>query len=198
MNLRCFIAIEIPELIRKEISGLIDNLKKYDADVKWIHAENIHLTLKFLGNTPEILLPKINDSLSAVVASYKPFYITIGDTGVFPNRKFPKVCWIGIEDTGMLKTLRGDIETSMKRLGFKSEEREFNPHLTIGRVRSRQGMISILNELDQYKGRTFGGITVDRISIMKSELKPEGAEYTCLYEAPFGKIKYSTRREDDD
>jgi len=187
MNLRCFIAIEIPDRIRKEISVLIDTLKKYPADVKWIPAESLHLTLMFLGNTPEILLPKIEDSLSAVVASYEPFYITIGDTGVFPNRKFPRVCWIGIEDTGMLKTLQGEIEHSMKQFGFRTEDREFNPHLTIGRVRSRQGMINIVNELDNYRGRTFGGIMVKNISIMKSELKPEGAEYTCLYEVRFGK-----------
>jgi RNA 2',3'-cyclic 3'-phosphodiesterase len=189
MNLRCFIAIEIPDQIRNEIRVLIENLKKYQADVKWIPAENLHLTLKFLGNTPETLLPDIVGTLIAVLASYEPFYITIGDTGVFPNRKFPKVCWLGIEDTGILKTLRGDIENSMKRLGFKTEEREFNPHLTIGRVRSRQGMISVVNELDRHKGRTFGGITVDTVSIMRSELRPEGAKYTRLHKAPFGKNK---------
>jgi RNA 2',3'-cyclic 3'-phosphodiesterase len=187
MNLRCFIAIDIPEQIRQEIGGLIDILNKYDADVKWIPAANLHLTLKFLGSTPETLLPKINGSLSSAVASYEPFYIKIGDTGVFPNRKYPRICWIGIEDTGILKTLQSDIETSMKLFGFKTEDRAFNPHLTIGRVRSRQGMINVVNELDSYKGRTFGSVMVGNIKIMKSELHPEGPEYTCLYEVPFGK-----------
>jgi RNA 2',3'-cyclic 3'-phosphodiesterase len=187
MNLRCFIEIDTPEQIRQEIGALIDNLKIYDADVKWIPAQNLHLTLMFLGNTPEILLPEIKDSLSAVVVSYKPFYIKIADTGVFPNRKNPRICWIGMEeDTGILKTLQADVENSMKRLGFKSEDRAFNPHLTIGRVRSRQGMISVVNVLDRYKGRTFGNIMVENIKIMKSGLKPQGAEYTRLYEVPFG------------
>ena len=187
MNLRCFIAIDIPDRIRQEIGALIEGLKKYDADVKWIPAANLHLTLKFLGSTPESLLPVLNDSLSGIVVSYKPFYIKIGDTGVFPNRKYPRICWIGMEeDAGILKTLRADIENAMTRLGFKPEERDFKPHLTIGRVRSRQGMINIVNELDQYKGPTFGGFTVENVRIMKSELKPKGAEYTCLYEAPLG------------
>ncbi len=188
MNLRCFIAIDIPDSIRQEISALIDSLKKYDADVKWIPAGNLHLTLKFLGSTPESLLHALNESLSGAVASYRPFYITIGDTGVFPNRKHPRICWVGMEEeAGILKTLRADIEDAMSRLGFNPEERDFKPHLTIGRVRSRQGMISVVNELDQYKGRTFGGFTVEHIRIMRSELKPKGAEYTRLYEVPLGR-----------
>jgi len=187
MNLRCFIAIEIPDRIRQGIGVLIETLKKYSADVKWIPEENLHVTLKFLGNTPETLLPDIRDSLTAIVASYEPFYITIGDTGVFPNRKIPRVCWVGIKDTDTLKTLQSDIENSMKRLGFNTEEREFNAHLTIGRVHSRQGMISVVNELDRCKDQIFGGMEVKSISIMRSELKPEGAKYTRLYEARFGK-----------
>ena len=188
MNLRCFIAIDIPDRIRQEIGALTDNLKKYDADVKWIPPENLHLTLKFLGSTAEILLAGVNDALSAVVVSYKPFCIKIEDTGFFPNRKNPRICWIGLEDdAGILKSLHADVENAMKRLGFKSEDRGFNPHLTIGRVRSRRGMIAVMNELDHYKDRAFGDVMVENIKIMKSELKPKGAEYTCLYEVPFGK-----------
>ena len=187
MNFRCFIAIEIPDQIRKEIGVLVDSLKKYDADIKWIPPENLHVTLKFLGSTPENLLPGINDALSAMVSSYAPFYIKIVDTGVFPDRRNPRVCWIGIEDSGRLKTLQADVDNSTKLFGFKPEDREFRPHLTIGRVRSRQGMISIVNELDRQKGYTFGSFMVDNLRIMKSDLKPKGAEYTCLYEVSFEK-----------
>lgn len=187
MNLRCFISIDIPDQIRREIDVLVGNLKKYDADIKWIPPENLHVTLKFLGSTPENLLPGINDALSAMVSSYEPFCIKIVDTGVFPNQKNPRVCWVGIEDSGRLKALQADVDSAAKLFGFKPEDREFTPHLTIGRVRSRQGMISILNELDRRKGCAFGSFMVDCLRIMKSDLKPKGAEYTCLYEVSFGK-----------
>jgi 2'-5' RNA ligase len=186
MYLRCFIAIEIPESIKKYISELIDILKKHDVDVKWVTHENLHLTLKFLGNTPEILLPKIRESLINIVLSYEPFYIKIYTTGVFPNKRHPRVIWVGIEDSDILNKLKKDIEDSMVLLGYQKEEKEFNPHLTLGRVRSQKGILNLINELDNFKERDFGYVNVKSIKLIKSELKPKGAEYSCLYEIPFG------------
>jgi 2'-5' RNA ligase len=186
MYLRCFIAIEIPESIKKYISELIDTLKKYNTDIKWVTRENLHITLKFLGNTPEILLPKIRESLINIVLSYKSFYIKIYATGVFPNKKYPRVIWVGIEDLVILNKLKKDIEDSMVLLGYQKEEKEFNPHLTLGRVRSQKGILNLVNELDNFKERDFGYANVKSIKLMKSELKPKGAEYSCLYEIPFG------------
>jgi 2'-5' RNA ligase len=186
MDLRCFIAIEIPVPVKRAIAEVADILKKYDADVKWVPAENVHVTLKFLGNTPEQSVPEIRESLLKAVSSFQPFYIKIGGTGVFPNRKFPRVIWIGMENGETLPKLAADIDISMSMLGYKKEEREFKPHLTLGRVRSRKGIISIVNELDNYKDKEFGFFTVDRIKLMRSELKPKGPEYSCLYEVPFG------------
>jgi 2'-5' RNA ligase len=186
MYLRCFIAIGITEQIKKEIRELIDILINYNVDIKWVVPENVHLTLKFLGKTPDILLPKIRESLLKTVASYEPFYIKICRTGVFPNRKYPRVIWIGVEDSEMLVKLKRDIENSMEFLGYQKEDKEFKPHLTLGRVRSQEGIVHIVNELDYFKGKDFGIIYIDRIKFMKSELKPKGAEYSCLHEIPFG------------
>lgn len=187
MDLRCFIAVEIPDTIRDEIGEVIDILKKYDADVKWVTIDNFHLTLKFLGKTPEESLPEIRESLSNIVSSYEPFCIRIRGTGVFPNKKFPRVIWVGVEDEGTLLKLAGDIDHSMSVVGYKLEDKEFRPHLTLGRVRSRKGIISIVNELDNFEERNFGLFTVDHIKLMKSELKPKGPEYSCLHEIPFGR-----------
>lgn len=187
MYLRCFIAIEVPEPIKRDIGELIDILKKYNVDVKWVLHEKLHLTLKFLGNTPEVLLSKIRESLFNVVLSYEPFYIKICSTGVFPNRRHPRVIWVGVEDSGILKKLIRDIEDSMALLGYQKEDKEFYPHLTLGRVRSQKGIANIINELDNFKGRDFGSINVESIKLMKSELKPKGAEYSCLYDIPFGR-----------
>lgn len=186
MNLRCFIAIAIPDTIKKEIGEIIYNLEKYDADIKWVIPGNVHLTLKFLGSTSDSLLPKIHESLFNAVSSYSPFYIKIYGTGVFPTRKYPRVIWIGAENSQTLRRLSSNIEDSMSSLGFKKENKEFNPHLTLGRVRSQSGVIHIINELDNIKGKDFGNIYADNIKLMKSDLKLKGAEYICLYEIPFG------------
>ena len=187
MYLRCFISIEIPEPVKKNINEFIDILKKYNADIRWITPENLHLTLKFLGSTPEVLLPKIRDSLINVVLSHEPFYIKIYTTGVFPSRRRPRVIWIGVEDSGILKKLKKDVEDSMVLLGYQKEDKEFTPHLTVGRVRSQKRIADLVKELDNFREKDFGSVNVESIKLMKSELKPKGAEHSCLHEIPFGR-----------
>lgn len=187
MFLRCFIAIGITDQIKREIGRLLDILKKYAVDIKWVIPENLHLTLKFLGNTPDVLLPTIRESLMQIVSSYEACYIKIYNIGVFPNKKYPRVVWVGIEDTEILKKLKSDIEHSMSLLGYQRENKAFKPHLTLGRVRSQKGIVNIVHELDNFKDREFGIIHVDRIKLMKSELKPQGAQYSCLHDIQFGK-----------
>jgi len=186
MNLRCFIAIGIPDSIKREIGNLLDILKKHGVDIKWVVLENMHLTLKFLGNTSDALLPRLSESIFAIVSSYEPFYIKIYNTGVFPNKKYPRVIWTGVDNSEILMKLQSDIEHSMSLLGYKKEDKQFKPHLTLGRVRSQKGIINIVNELDNFKDKEFGTFTADTIKLMKSELNPKGAEYTCLYDIPFG------------
>jgi 2'-5' RNA ligase len=186
MDLRLFIAIDIPEHIKKEIGELLDILKKYDADIKWLLPENIHLTLKFLGATPESLVARIREALLPLVSSYEPFYITILSTGVFPSKKYPRIIWIGIVDSDILKELRDRIEIAMSLLGFQREDKKFHPHLTLGRVRAQRGMISLMEELDLFHDKQFGSIRVDQVKLMKSELKQKGAEYRCLHTIPLG------------
>ena len=186
MNLRCFIAIEITETIKKDMGGLIELLKKYDADVKWVNAENLHLTLKFLGNTSEGLISKIIESLTKITFFYNPFYIKIYTVGMFPNRKYPKVIWAGVEGSDILKKLQSDVEDAMSLLGYKKEDKKFHPHLTLGRVRSQKVISNLIHELDNFTGKDFGSIEVRDIKLMRSELKPTGAHYYCLHEMQFG------------
>jgi 2'-5' RNA ligase len=184
---RCFIALDISDQIRRDFGEIIDRLKKHDADVKWVSVNNIHLTLKFLGNTQESALPEIRDHLFNVVLSYNPFYIRIYTTGVFPNRKYPRVIWIGVGDSDILKRLHNDIENAMVLFGFEKENKAFKPHLTIGRVRSHKSIFPLVHDFDTFKDKDFGNIHVKKIKLMKSELKPQGAIYSCLYEIPLGK-----------
>jgi 2'-5' RNA ligase len=184
MNLRCFIAIGIPENIQKDIMEVMDLLKKNDADVKWVNPEKLHLTLKFLGNTPQTLLPKIKETLSKAVSPYSPFYIKIYGTGVFPNKRHPRVIWIGTKDSEVLTELRNDIEHSISLLGYQQEDKEYNPHLTLGRVRSQKGIVHIMNNLENFKNKDFGTICVESIKLMRSDLGPQGSKYSCLSEIP--------------
>ena len=191
MDLRCFIAIGVPAQLQSNIGECIEILKKHDADIKWVAPENLHFTLMFLGSTTDVLLPKIRESLAAVVSSYEPFYITIYGMGAFPNKKYPRVIWAGVHDADGTKNLQEGIGRAMALLGFKREEREFNPHLTLGRVRSRKGLIMLVKELEAFEEKEFGIVPVDRILLMKSELTPKGPEYTCVYDIPFGSNTFS-------
>ncbi len=189
MYLRCFISIDIPEQIRRDIGELIAILRKYNGDVKWVVHQNIHLTLKFLGKTLKDLVPEIGEVLSKIVLSYKTFCIKIYGVGVFPNKRYPRVLWVGMEDLDILRKLQSDIDNAMTSLGYQREERDFHPHLTIGRVRSQTGMSRLIYELDTFQSKDFGSIEVCNVRLMQSELRPTGARYSCLQEIPLGRGK---------
>lgn len=186
MLLRCFIAIEIPETIKKSVADIIDNLKKSGSDVKWVPEENIHITLQFLGETEESLIPDIKGALYKILAPYSSFYIKIADVGCFPSGKRPRVIWVGMEGPQALIDLYKDISSEMVKFGYQKEERGFTPHVTIGRVKSNRNMGELLRRLEEFKVTDFPGFEVQNIKLVKSELKPSGAKYYSLAEIPFG------------
>lgn len=184
MDLRCFIAIELPDEIKDAIDVHIKKLKQTGADVKWVQSKNLHLTLKFLGKTPDSLLPEVNSKLASLSKLHKKFQIQILDAGVFPNIRNPRVIWLGIKDHEEMIKLQLDIDSAMSELGFEQEDREFTPHLTIGRVKSFKNKDALMKELATLKDADFGKIEVENIALMRSELKPGGAEYSRLSEIP--------------
>jgi len=186
MDLRCFIAIELPEGLKKTIDMYVERLKAAGADVKWIPSKNLHFTLKFLGSTPEKLIPDINKRLTKIAEMHHSFTIQIVGAGVFPNIKHPRVVWLGIQDSEDIIKLQCGIDKSMAEFGFEREDREFKPHLTIGRIRSLKNVDMLIKELATLKDVDFGKIEVKNIVIMKSELKPSGAEYFRLNEISIG------------
>lgn len=187
MTLRCFIAIEIPETIRKSISDIIACLKKSGSDVKWVAHENIHITLQFLGETEESIIPAIKGALDKILAPYSPFYIKITDIGCFPDGRRPRVIWVGMEESQTLINLRGDIADELVKFGYPKEERGFTPHVTIGRVKSNRNMGELLRRLEEFTATDFPDFEVQNITLMKSELNPSGAKYYSLAEIPFGR-----------
>jgi len=186
MTIRSFIAIKLPDDIRRSVAEMIAELRKSEADVKWVPAEKIHITLKFLGNTDDSLIPMIKKRISKKLSHFNVFYIKIVGVGCFPSERRPRVLWIGIENSEELKCIQKDIDTEVAGLGFALEERPFSPHLTIGRVRSQKGIAEMLGRFARFRSVDFGAITVKSIHIMKSELKPAGAEYSSVAEIPLG------------
>jgi 2'-5' RNA ligase len=149
-----------------------------------VRAENIHLTLKFLGNIEQRQIPGIVSSIEESVKILSPFQLQVGYAGAFPNIRFPRVIWIGITDdeAGSLKTLQDELGNRLAPLGFQKEKERFQPHLTLGRVRSQKNRSNLLRAVEGIVNIWVGEIPVNSVYLIKSELKPTGAEYTDLAE----------------
>jgi 2'-5' RNA ligase len=184
MSIRSFIAVQLNDELKTGIGELIKLLKKTGADVKWIKPENLHITLKFLGNIEEDQTGLIASRISDISLKHTNFDITLTGTGAFPDYRRARVIWIGIRDHNHLLRVVHDIEDAMEREGFDRERRPFSPHITIGRVRSTRGIDKLTAELVKYKSMDFGTQSAGSIHLIKSELKPGGAEYSTISSAP--------------
>lgn len=180
--IRVFIAIKIPAKIQEKLSGVQEKLKQSETHVSWVNPENIHLTLQFLGNVEEKQVPHIVSRLEESVKVVAPFQLQVGYAGAFPNLRYPRVVWIGITDdeTGSLKTLQTEISSRLAKMGFKREDGRFKPHLTLGRVRSQKNKSNLVRAIESIIHIWIGEVSVDAIYLIRSELKPTGAEYTDL------------------
>lgn len=183
-TIRTFIAIKVPEDIQKKLAGIQEKLKVSAAHVAWASPENIHLTLQFLGNIQEHQIPDIETCLRESARLVKPFQLQVGYAGAFPNIRFPRVVWVGITDdeAGSLKALQEDLNTRLATLGFDKEDGRFNPHLTLGRVRSQKNRSNLLRAIESIVNIWVGEISVNSLYLIRSTLKPTGAEYADLVE----------------
>ena len=180
--MRCFIAISLPEELKAKISGIQEKLKAAGADVSWTRPEGMHLTLKFFGEIEDKRIPKIEKALDAVVDGIPTFTLSVSGMGTFPDMRRPRVIWIGLkEDGGNLLRLQKGVEEDLKKTGFPSEDRRFTPHITLGRIRSNKNTDKLLRLIEEEKVEELGSFDVSEVHLIKSELKPAGAEYTELY-----------------
>lgn len=180
MKLRTFIAVDIGPL--PKILELAERLKASGADLKLVEPENIHITLKFLGDTDSGLMDQIADIIAESSADIEPFYLNLEEIGAFPKLTYMKVIWVGIAGGEGLVTVSERLDRALKPLGFKSEKKGFKPHLTIARVRSPRNKNELLRVIDAHKEESFGEVQVDSIVLKKSVLSPSGPTYTDLKE----------------
>ena len=178
--MRTFIAIELPERVKKRIEQAQAPLRKTKAFVSWVKPGNIHVTLKFLGEVPE---DKINDVFLATgkaLEGAKKFKLRLKGMGAFPDFRRPRVIWIGAEKgEEELSCLAERVEEEMEKIGFPKENRKFSAHFTIGRVKSPKN-IENLTELVKSSDFSTDEIEVNEVVVMRSQLHPAGAIYTPL------------------
>jgi len=186
MGIRSFIAVNLDGDLKKKIAEETENLRKIGGDIKWVPPENLHITLKFLGDTDEDLIPTVQERLSVISSSSAPFSLRLSGAGVFPDKRRPRVIWIDINNPGELIKLQGSVEVSMVSIGFVKEDRPFSAHLTLGRVKALKNLKSLIDPLEALRDRDFGNIEVNSFSLMKSVLEPKGPEYTVIKEFHFG------------
>jgi 2'-5' RNA ligase len=173
--MRTFVAVEIQK------NEMLDSIVKLQSDLKIkakpVSKENMHFTLLFLGEITEEIAPKIMDALKSI--TFSPIQISFGGVGAFPNPRFPRVIWIGVDEIAgqNLVKLAKQVEEKLAPLGFKSDK-PFKPHLTIFRIKNNVGDIS--NELDRLKTVHLGHDTITELKFKKSILTPSGPIYTDL------------------
>ncbi|MFN3742563.1 MAG: RNA 2',3'-cyclic phosphodiesterase [Anaerolineales bacterium] len=186
--LRLFIAIEIPVSLLEQIDKAVEPLRRSIPQelIRWVPYHNIHLTLKFLGDVSPSNVEFLCRAISQEAARHSPFDVTIEGWGVFPDIKRPRVLWIGIQAPPRLFQLQRGIDSATQRLGYAAEEREFTPHLTIGRVRSQVNpdeIAKIRSALQRFSFDLKSTFAVTAVHLIKSDLQPEGARYTRLFTA---------------
>jgi len=185
-NIRLFIAIPLPESLLKRLADVKYRLqgKVPHKSVRWVRAEGIHLTLKFLGDTPREKVPTVTEALTVVGQNAPPCTLIAEGLGCFPNLRRPRVLWVGVtEPTGCMEALQEAVEEAMTSLGYKPERHSFTPHLTLGRVRrgtSGREEREIAEVVEGTSVDQLAEFTADRFELIRSDLKPSGAEYTTL------------------
>lgn len=184
-TIRSFIAIELPDELKKELAQLEDRLESgQHSGVKWVNPYGIHLTLKFLGSIAADMVGDITRIMEASVQGIHPFRLEVKNLGVFPNLRRIQVVWVGVKgEVDKLAQLQQRVESDLANLGFTLESRQFTPHLTLARLRpqaksnerQRFGQLIVDTEFE-----AVSAIKVDTLSLMRSELTRDGAIYSRI------------------
>ena len=182
--MRLFIAVTLPEPLKLAIHRATEPLRNAAPTIRWVSADQLHITLKFLGEVKEPAVPAIGAALEGTADSHAPFDLDFAGIGAFPNTRRPRVYWLGVHPNSALHGLQETVETGIGPLGFPREARPFHPHLTLGRVGTEvpagelRAAERLAGQLD-YNGK----LVVNSAELMQSRLSPKGARYEVLLSA---------------
>ncbi len=184
LDMRLFIAIDIPKELKTQLQKLQDALAKSHADVKWVNSDNIHITMKFLGETQDEKIEKLKIFLDEITKKTQAFRIRVGTLGAFPGPGSPRVIWVGVtKGEDQLSALAGLIDAACDKLGFDPETRPFSSHLTIGRVRSPKNRDKVKELILKTPFEFSEDVAVNIITLYQSTLSKTGSTYTVLHKS---------------
>lgn len=178
MPFRAFISADLPPI--PALDALARDLREASRDLKVVSTEHLHLTLKFLGDTEEGLVPEIVSAMREASAGIAPFPIRVRGTGAFPNLSRPNVLWVGIEGAEPLARMAGSLNANLAALGFERERRAWSPHVTLARVRVPRALDRALAALQAHADDLFAELRIEDIRLKKSTLRPQGPEYSTV------------------
>jgi 2'-5' RNA ligase len=175
--LRTFIAVKIAQTV--ELRRLHERLSKLGNRFRPVVLDNLHVTLKFLGDTSPAQIPEICGVAKSILDGQRAMLVRLSGVGAFPNARRPSVVWVGIDQADALSRIAADLDRDLAPLGFAREERAFQPHLTLMRVKSRppEDLFALLSE---EAATDFGTVPIDEVEFLQSELTPSGSRYTRL------------------
>jgi 2'-5' RNA ligase len=180
--MRIFIAVELNSEVKNKINEVVSSIKNYNLPVKWVEKDNLHITLKFLGEVKENKINDLTKLLKNEVEKNNRFTLKVEGLGAFPNNKKPRVIWVGTTDgKDKICDIAQKLEESLPKNGFgKKEEKPFSSHITIGRVKEVGKLSDFSTVLPKLDNLSFGVVEVNSINLMKSALTPKGPIYEVV------------------
>ena len=182
--MRLFVALEIPSAVRDNLATLIQELRAVASQPKWVRPENLHITVKFIGEVAPPKLEAIRETLSEV-RSDRPVELSFRGVGFFPSERRPRVFWVGMKASPNLAVVANEIDERLSTLSIPRETRAFTPHLTLARFELPGISEKLRSAIGQDITREFGTLRTGEFHLIQSKLKPTGAEYTALHSFPF-------------
>ncbi|MGE5206041.1 MAG: RNA 2',3'-cyclic phosphodiesterase [Chlamydiota bacterium] len=191
--MRLFVALDLEPSIRERIARFLDGVREFAPDARWVHAESLHLTLKFIGEQPDRKLEAMQQALAAIVSP--PSSLHLHGYGFFPTAHSARVFWVGVEADENLSKLASQVEHALEPAGIPSEARAFSPHLTLARGKSaapqrrpddrpNRSFQRLQEKLSALPPPDFGTMTAREFFLYQSKLSPAGSQYTQLQRFP--------------
>jgi len=190
---RIFIAVQLPDGVIQKITRISNYFQTQlpQRALKWVETENLHLTLRFLGEIPEKSIDKVQQVMAQVAKGQKSFELSISGLGMYPHPKQPRTIWLGVQGAKPMIALQSQLEDALESIQIERENRPFNPHLTLARIRdrtSREVAHQIGETLASFKVDSLGAFPVSQIHLVESQLTPQGPIYTTRFTAPLSEV----------